>query len=96
MALRVRADLLVVIGAFFCQSCLLVRLFETRSAEKQAKQEEKPVVSKTGVFLKRKKWLGTWSERLFILTGSELSYAYPKPPSVQQVAMGMISSGNQT
>jgi hypothetical protein len=30
-----------------------------------------------GVLMKRKKWMGGWAERLFVLTSTHLAYAYP-------------------
>ena len=55
------------------------RLFEQRAVEQEAgaASSEPAKVTMQGVLLKRKRWLGTWHERLFILTGAELAYAYP-------------------
>jgi hypothetical protein len=33
---------------------------------------------RTGVLMKKKKWMGGWTERMFILTPTHLAYAYPR------------------
>jgi hypothetical protein len=54
-----------------------------------AKQKEPKV--QRGILLKRKKWLGGWSERQFVLEGTVLSYAYPKGGDLARNAMGMAA-----
>jgi hypothetical protein len=54
-------------------------------------EEKKPVKVQRGILLKRKKWLGGWSERQFLLEGVVLSYAYPKGGDLARNAMGMAA-----